>query len=341
MKKSKDNPRNGSKRKLTPEPQESAALSGPTQPKRPMNKSAAPSTPFSFSDNADDANTESEKSEPNRMDRLFTELQLLRSENSKKLTDLEKQLLAYRKENNEGMLALREDLKRIEVATNTKWQETTEKVAQLEARVNDIQFGEHSKELEDRLSLIEDTPRARREDNDAGGAEGRVQQLEDLVDSQERTLKKQNVVVGGLITGDTDTADNTAPADNVGALAPAEAFFREKFHLEQGIEEVERLGATGALIRVKFATAGIKEHIMKVKSSILRGTKFSIRNDMTTRDLRISRALRERAKAEQARGKTTKVIGTRIAIDNKWMRWDSAANGSNLPTQKTSPKKNP
>lgn len=100
-------------------------------------------------------------------------------------------------------------------------------------------------------------------------------------------------------------------------------FFKEKFDLQEGgIDQVSRFGKEGRLIMIKFASHQIKEVIMQMKGQVLKGTEFSIQNDLTRRELNTRNHLMDIAKEEQAKGRSAKVVGNKLRLDNKWLQWD-------------------
>lgn len=236
---------------------------------------------------------------------------MMREENTDKLASLEKQIHDYSQKNSEGLKVLQKDLVRIEQATNEKWRENSEKLTKLETRVSAVEQGGTTQELADRLSNVEKLVSSIDVDSILADTKAQLKKLQDQFDKQDKLWRQQCITLRGVEIKDMNV------------LEGVEKFFRENFNLVKGIEEASQLGNSGDLYKVKFANPYIKKKIMEKKGAILKGTKISIRNDLTAKEQHEMKILREVANRETEAGNKARVVGARIQIGNKWLRWDS------------------
>lgn len=248
---------------------------------------------------------------PVTLDRLLEELTKLRGENSSKLEKLDQQLSAYQQKNEEGLRELRDELKNIEASTDRKWKETTEKLGDMEKRISTLKEAPLSEVAEARLTKIEETVSNIKGVEHLAQTMNQLSRLQGLIDKQEKSIKRNQVIMRGF-----KTRTDNAPVE-------VKEFFRSKFELmEDGIDQVSQFGKEGRLIMIKFASYLIKEAIMQRKGQVLKETSISIQNDLSHRELESRNHLLDIAKAEQVKGRTAKVVGNKILLDNDWLVWD-------------------
>lgn len=135
----------------------------------------------------------------------------------------------------------------------------------------------------------------------------------EALDSQERKLRKLNIIVKGL------PDDIRATDQNV------QNFIKDKFSIQSGITAVKLLDHPG-MASVTLSDWQVKMEIMKKKSEVLGKSKIFIDHDLTPRERKIKNKLQGVARAEKKKGRKVVLSHQKVQIDGNWFKWNDISN---------------
>lgn len=132
----------------------------------------------------------------------------------------------------------------------------------------------------------------------------------EAIDSNERALKKLNVVVNGL-----DPEALKSPES-------VKACLRSKFKTELTFNYVKISGQL-PMVTITMPSWEAKQELLKGKAKALADTKIYINPDVTLREQRIARHIREVASSSSKEsGKKVRYTTQRVLLNEKWFSWD-------------------
>lgn len=142
---------------------------------------------------------------------------------------------------------------------------------------------------------------------------GKVDRIEDRLESNEKRERKLNIVITGLDIQDLENNE----LDN---------FFRNKLGTEKHFNNAHFLGKSKKRILVKMNTWEDKVEVLKSKKN-LKDTDIYIDNDLTKEERRIQAEIRALAKEEKSKGKSVKIGYQKLKINEQEFLWSKKDEG--------------
>lgn len=136
---------------------------------------------------------------------------------------------------------------------------------------------------------------------------GRIQTLEDKFEKQEKTQKRNNIVIRNTDIG------------GEGIAKKVESFLKQNLDVEINVEEAYEVKQ--GIVIAKLESWNKKKSIME-KRNKLKGSKVYIDNDMTVKERKIQKELRDVGRHERQKGSVVKVMYQKININNEIYKWE-------------------
>jgi DNA repair exonuclease SbcCD ATPase subunit len=173
------------------------------------------------------------------------------------------------------------------------------------------------KENKEEIAELKEEMKKREEKWEIEKAElkGRLEMLEMKQERQEKKEKKNNIV----IRGGNFTIDNEKKG--------VEELFQKELKVEAKVQNVKRIGGDNAkMVIVEMESWEEKQKIMKRKNKLKdlpsRKTCY-IDNDLTQKEEKIQKKIRDTAKIERNNGNSTKVGYQKLRVNDQFWRWDN------------------
>lgn len=264
-----------------------------------------------------------DQTDPAAMDKLLAEIRGMRDENSKQFANMSKQLEDS---------AAAHDMKLTELAKEFQsYKEDNERTTKnLQNQILALQ--EETRESTVALTERVKTAEARLDNSVPAQAQALAHNTETLLDKieeLEKESKKLNLVFKGL-----DTSRGSAKA-------VADSFITEEFALQNAIVEARYLPArdtqakTRRAIVVKLDSLESKQAILAQKAN-LKGRNIFIDIDLTARQGKAAKALRDAGKQLKADGHTIKHGNQGLQIDGIWHYWSIKDNALKVSSRSSS-----
>lgn len=141
--------------------------------------------------------------------------------------------------------------------------------------------------------------------------ESKLKLVMNLFDREERQIKKKNITISGLVI-DVNTVLKVQVND----------FLNSRFNTLNPVEDAFLVGPEKKIIKVVLTNREDKDLILKKKKMVLGGTQIYINPDLTNREAKIGKQLREVARAHREAGGKARVRGSKIMLDKDWWYWD-------------------
>lgn len=142
------------------------------------------------------------------------------------------------------------------------------------------------------------------------------------VDSLERLLKKDNIVISGL-----RIEEGCSPFDT------AVAFVRDTFDMSNCISEVRLIGGSPPKLLVRMVDGAAKQFLLKNRSK-LAGSEIFINHDKTEAECQMEYHIRLAVRKLRVAGRVVRVAGRRVTVDGVVRFWNSAERRL-IPANKT------
>lgn len=164
-------------------------------------------------------------------------------------------------------------------------------------------------------------------------AQSNAERLNDLVEREEKQRIRRNIINRGVLPVEI-TEGNVLDGVN--------RYISDLFGIDESVESAFLSGKGSGANRVKITlkSLDIKRIILKEKSSYLKGTKTYIQNELTAKEARIAKKIRDLAKEKRALKIDVKVAGANIFFDDKWWTWNDRSQQLS-PSKQIPPRTNP
>lgn len=214
----------------------------------------------------------------------------------------------------------REELKKFEKALSKRDEEWKEQRSKVQGEVGNLREQVELPREQIVISITEEMEKrvvkkvqqvVGNNNPDMANMDDKLENMSKLLEREEKRMKMRNIIISGL------TVVSTLPIKQ-----QINEFLNSHFSVNDPVSDAFLVGAEKKSVKVILEQVNDKTIIMKEKKNALGGSNVFINPDLTSREAKIGKHLRQTARAYRGKGGKAFIKGLNICLEDVWWYWE-------------------